>query len=84
MMFYSNEASVFGHGPDVASKLQGSTPHDQLLIRTSDSFSDLLLFSNGMLLFMVAFVKDRVPEFLCQGVCASSHFHGCLESELKR
>ncbi|KAL8087799.1 hypothetical protein AgCh_037807 [Apium graveolens] len=37
----------------------GSTPHDQLLVQTSDSFSGLLLFGIGFLLFMVAFVKDR-------------------------
>ncbi|KAG2681864.1 hypothetical protein I3843_11G164700 [Carya illinoinensis] len=73
MMFYSNEASVFGHGPDIASKLQGSTPHDQLLIRTSDSFSGLLLFSIGMLLFMVAFVKDReFQSFFAKG-CVLLH-----------
>ncbi|KAL4279516.1 hypothetical protein GQ457_03G024060 [Hibiscus cannabinus] len=34
MMFYTEE---------VASKLQGSTPHDKLLIQTSESFSGLLL-----------------------------------------
>lgn len=50
-MFYSNEIS--------AIKVQGSTPHDQLLIRTSDSFSGLLLVAIGFLLLMVSFVKDR-------------------------
>jgi hypothetical protein len=59
MMFYSNEVSVFGHGPETASKLQGSTLHDQLLIRTSDSFSGLLLFAIGFLLFMVAFANEK-------------------------
>jgi len=59
MMFYTNEVSVFGHGIEVAARLQGSTPHDQLLIRTSHSFSGLLLFAIGLVLFMVAFVKDR-------------------------
>ncbi|XP_020588659.1 uncharacterized protein LOC110030328 isoform X2 [Phalaenopsis equestris] len=59
MMFYLNEISVFGHGPETARKLQGSTPHDQLLIQISDSFAGLLLFAIGFLLFMVSFVKDR-------------------------
>ncbi|WOL14388.1 hypothetical protein Cni_G23168 [Canna indica] len=58
MMFYLNEIAVFGHGRETARKLQGSTPHDQLLIQTSDSFVGLLLFAIGFLLFMVAFVKD--------------------------
>ncbi|KAL8099755.1 hypothetical protein AgCh_032125 [Apium graveolens] len=44
------------HGRETANKLMG---HDQLLVQTSDSFSGLLLFEIGFLLFMVAFVKDR-------------------------
>ncbi|CDP20667.1 unnamed protein product [Coffea canephora] len=59
MMFHSYEFLEFSHGRDHASKFAGSTPHDQLLIRTSDSFSGLLLFAIGFLLVMVAFVKDR-------------------------
>ncbi|XP_074358668.1 uncharacterized protein LOC141697978 [Apium graveolens] len=59
MMFYTNEVFVFSHGRETANKLMGSTPHDQLLVQTSDSFSGLLLFGIGFLLFMVAFVKDR-------------------------
>nr|GME09375.1 uncharacterized protein LOC109150656 [Ipomoea batatas] len=59
MMFYSNDLLVFSHGRERASKLLGSTSHDQLIIQTSDSFSGLLLFAIGFLLFMVAFVKDR-------------------------
>ena len=59
MVFYSKEILIFSHGPETASKLQGSTAHDQLLVRTSDSFSGFLLFAVGFLLFMVAFVKDR-------------------------
>ncbi|KAG4911974.1 hypothetical protein JHK82_052560 [Glycine max] len=58
MIFYSKEISVLGHRSETASKLQGTTPHDQLLIDTSDSFSGLLLFTIGFLLLMVAFVKD--------------------------
>ncbi|KAG5016977.1 hypothetical protein JHK82_022622 [Glycine max] len=58
MIFYSKEISVLRHGFETASKLQETTPHDQLLIDTSDSFSGLLLFTIGFLLLMVAFVKD--------------------------
>ncbi|XP_074580911.1 uncharacterized protein LOC141837399 [Curcuma longa] len=44
MMFCPNEIDVLGigHGQETVRKLQGSTPHDQLLIRTSDSFADSL------------------------------------------
>ncbi|CAK9183007.1 unnamed protein product [Ilex paraguariensis] len=63
MMFYTNEVFIFNHGRENASKLMGSTPHDQLLIHTSDLFSGLLLFAIGFLLFMVSFVKDR--DFQC-------------------
>lgn len=68
MMFYSSEISAFGHGREAAWKLQGSTPHDQLLIRTSESFSGLLLFVIGFLLFMVAFIKDSAfQNFFAKG-----------------
>lgn len=59
LMFNTNEVFEFTHGKETAIKLMGSTPHDQLLIQTSYSFSGLLLFALGFLLFMVAFVKDR-------------------------
>ena len=59
MMFHSYEFLEFSHRRDHANKFAGSTPHDQLLIRTSDSFSGLLLFAIGFLLLMVAFVKNR-------------------------
>ncbi|XP_019432307.1 PREDICTED: uncharacterized protein LOC109339344 [Lupinus angustifolius] len=59
MMFYMKEVYTFGHGVETATNLLGSTPHDQLLIKTSDSFSGLLLLAIGFLLFMVSFVKDR-------------------------
>ncbi|XP_058112448.1 uncharacterized protein LOC131255675 [Magnolia sinica] len=73
MMFYLQEISVFGHGPETATKLLGSTPHDQLLIQTSDSFAGLLLFVIGFLLFMVAFVKDReFQSFFAKG-CVLLH-----------
>lgn len=70
IMFYLNEISVLGHGIETARKLLGSTPHDQLVIKTSDSFVGLLLCVIGLLLFMVSFVKDR--EF--QGFFAK----GCI------
>ncbi|KAL2245899.1 uncharacterized protein LOC105165387 [Sesamum indicum] len=73
MMFYSDEVFAFSHGKDHASKLLGSTPHDQLLIRTSDSFSGLLLCAVGFLLFMVAFVRDReFHSFFAKG-CVLLH-----------
>ncbi|GJY36718.1 hypothetical protein Tco_0422096 [Tanacetum coccineum] len=63
----------FSHGNEIATKLSGSTPHDQLLIQTSDSFSGLLLFAVGILLFMVAFVKDRdFQSFFAKG-CVLLH-----------
>ncbi|KAL7224754.1 hypothetical protein ACSBR1_026107 [Camellia fascicularis] len=37
MGILSNEVFVFSHGSEIASKLVGSTPHDELLIRTSNS-----------------------------------------------
>lgn len=73
MMFYSHEVFAFSHGNETAIKLLGSTPHDQLLIKTSDSFSGLLLFAVGILLFMVAFVKDRdFQNFFAKG-CVLLH-----------
>lgn len=73
MMFYLNEIAVIGHGPETARRLQGSTPHDQLLIQTSDSFAGLLLFAIGLLLFMVAFVRDRdFQAFFAKG-CVLLH-----------
>lgn len=69
IMFYLNEISVFGHGIETARKILGSTPHDQLLIQISDSFAGLLLFVIGILLFMVAFVKDRgFQSFFAKGL----------------
>ncbi|GAV67670.1 hypothetical protein CFOL_v3_11175, partial [Cephalotus follicularis] len=62
MMFHMKGIYTFTHGIDTAIKLMGSTPHDQLLIQTSDSFSGLLLFAIGSLLFMVSFVRDK--EFM--------------------
>ncbi|MBA0778160.1 hypothetical protein Gotri_006061, partial [Gossypium trilobum] len=73
MMFYMKEMYTFTHGIETATKLLGSTPHDQLLIRTSDSFAGLLLFAVGFLLFMVSFVKDReFQSFFAKG-CTVLH-----------
>ena len=88
MMFYSNELSVFGHGVETASKLRGSTPHDQLLIKTADSFSGLLLFGVGVLLFMVAFVEDRdFQGFFAKGCfllhIAMAVWRACFERKLE-
>lgn len=73
MMFYSNELSVFGHGVETATKLRGSTPHDELLIATADSFSGLLLFALGFLLFTIAFVKDREFQSFFAKACFLLH-----------
>ncbi|KAH1063466.1 hypothetical protein J1N35_028453 [Gossypium stocksii] len=87
MMFYTKEVTVLGHGHEIASKLQGSTPHDQLLIQTSESFSGLLLFSIGFVLFMVAFVKDgEFQSFFAKG-CVLVHvsmaiWRVCFEGKL--
>ncbi|KAJ9136161.1 hypothetical protein P3X46_033265 [Hevea brasiliensis] len=73
MMFHMKGIYTFTHGLDTATKLMGSTPHDQLLIRTSDSFSGLLLFAIGFLIFMVSFVKDRdFQSFFAKG-CTVLH-----------
>ncbi|XP_051125162.1 uncharacterized protein LOC127247375 [Andrographis paniculata] len=62
MMFYTDEALAVG-----------STAHDRLLIRTSESFSGLLLSGVGVVLFMVAFVKDgQFQSFFAKG-CAGLH-----------
>ncbi|KAL5730387.1 hypothetical protein ACHQM5_003213 [Ranunculus cassubicifolius] len=73
MMFYLNEISIFGHGRETATKLLGSTPHDQLMIQISESFAGLLFCAIGVLLFMVAFVKDReFQSFFAKG-CVLIH-----------
>ncbi|MBA0733687.1 hypothetical protein Gogos_017672, partial [Gossypium gossypioides] len=88
MVFYTKEVSVFGHGHEIASKLQGSTPNDQLLIQTSQSFSGLLLFTIGLVLFMVAFVEDReFQSFFAKG-CVLLHvsmavWRVCFEGKIE-
>ncbi|KAB2060582.1 hypothetical protein ES319_A10G028400v1 [Gossypium barbadense] len=73
MMFRMKEIYTFTHGIETASKLLGSTPHDQLLIRTSDSFSGLLLFTIGFLLFMVSFVEDTDFQSFFAAGCTFLH-----------
>ncbi|XP_071721918.1 uncharacterized protein [Rutidosis leptorrhynchoides] len=73
MMFYTKEISIFVHGIETGTKLQGSTAHDQLLIKTSDSFSGLLLFCIGFLLLMVAFVKNKDFQSLFAKGCMILH-----------
>ncbi|GKU96454.1 hypothetical protein SLEP1_g9686 [Rubroshorea leprosula] len=78
IMFYLKEISVFGHGVETAQKLSGSTPHDQLLIQTSNSFAGLLLFVVGFLLFLVAFVEDKeFQSFFAKG-CVLLHISMAL------
>ncbi|KAL8476786.1 hypothetical protein ACS0TY_029185 [Phlomoides rotata] len=81
MMYYRDGWFVFYLGKDHASLLLGSSPHDQLLIRTLDSSSGLLLFVVGFLLFMVAFVKDReFHSFFAREVYPGEVFNGVSAS----
>jgi len=73
MMFYMKEIYTLSHGIEATTKLLGSTPQDQLLIRISDSFSGLLLFAIGFLLFMAAFVKDREFQIFFAKGCVALH-----------
>ncbi|XP_050370164.1 uncharacterized protein LOC126788236 [Argentina anserina] len=85
MMFYMTDLYTFGHGTETAQKLLGSTPHDQLLIRTSDSFSGLLLFAIGFLLLMVAFVRDRdFHSFFAKGCTVLHVFMGLWRCYFER
>lgn len=78
IIFYLNEISVFGHGIETATKLLGSSPHDQLLVQTSNSFAGLLLVVIGLLLLMVSFVKDReFQSFFAKG-CVLVHMSMAL------
>ncbi|KAL8538920.1 hypothetical protein ACS0TY_000785 [Phlomoides rotata] len=70
--------SVFGHGIETATMILGSTPHDQLLIQISTSFAVLLLVLVGCLLFMVAFVKDRVFQSFFEKGCVLLHISMAL------
>ncbi|KAK4786848.1 hypothetical protein SAY86_010681 [Trapa natans] len=73
MMFHASGIYSLSHGIDTAAKLVGSTPRDQLLIRTSDSFAGLLLLAIGLLLLMVSGVRDRdFQAFFAKG-CTVLH-----------
>ncbi|GMH24282.1 hypothetical protein Nepgr_026125 [Nepenthes gracilis] len=73
MMFYTKEVYMFVHGNETATKLQGSTPLDELLLRTSDSFSGLLLCGIGFFLFMISFVREtKFQNFFAKG-CVLLH-----------
>ena len=85
MMFYMTDLYAFGHGTETAQKLLGSTAHDQLLIRTSDSFSGLLLFAIGFLLLMVSFVRDReFQSFFAKGCTVLHVFMGLWRCYFER
>jgi hypothetical protein len=73
MMFHMKEIYTFTHGNETATILMGSTPQDQLLIRTSDSFSGLLLFAIGWLIFMVSFIKDGEFQYFFAKGCTLLH-----------
>lgn len=78
IIFYLNEISVLGHGIETATKLLGSSPHDQLLVQTSNSFAGLLLVAIGLLLAMVSVVKDReFQSFFAKG-CVLVHLSMAL------
>lgn len=88
IMFYLREITVFGHGAATASVILGSTPHDELVVRISNSFAGLLLVVIGCLLFMAAFVKDREFQgFFAKG-CVLLHlamamWRVCFERRLE-
>ncbi|XP_051135497.1 uncharacterized protein LOC127254448 [Andrographis paniculata] len=74
IMFYHKEVLAFGHGVETARMLWGSTPHDQLIIEVSNSFSGLLLVLIGGLVFMVGFVRDREFQLFFAKGCVVLHF----------
>ncbi|CDY24123.1 BnaA06g01210D [Brassica napus] len=58
MMFYTEKASIFGPGSEIASKLKGSTPHDELLIQISQEFHGF--FAGGSVILYVLMASWRV------------------------
>ncbi|MCO5559259.1 hypothetical protein L7F22_012854 [Adiantum nelumboides] len=73
IMFFLSDMAAVGLGKETASKLLGSTPHDQLLIKTSEALVGVCYVFIGILLFMVAFVKDRdFQSFFAKG-CVLMH-----------
>ncbi|WVZ15854.1 hypothetical protein V8G54_013420 [Vigna mungo] len=73
MMFYMKEVYTFSHEVQTATKLLGSTTHDQFLIKTSDSFFGLLLVAIGFLLFMVSFDRERDFQVFFAKGCTLLH-----------
>ncbi|KAH0873224.1 hypothetical protein HID58_070586 [Brassica napus] len=59
MMFYTEKASIFGPGSEIASKLKGSTPHDELLIQISQSEFHSF-FAGGSVILYVLMASWRV------------------------
>lgn len=73
IMFFLSEMATVGLGKETASKLLGSTPHDELLIKTSEALVGICYVIIGILLFMVAFVKDtEFQSFFAKG-CVLIH-----------
>ena len=73
IMFFLSEMATVGVGKETASKLLGSTPHDQLLIKTSEALVGVCYVFIGIMLFMVAFVKDKeFQSFFAKG-CVLMH-----------
>lgn len=73
MMFYPIKIFDICHGKETASKLLGSTPHDHILIRTSESLVGMLLVTISIILFMVSFVKDREFQIFFSKGCILIH-----------
>jgi hypothetical protein len=72
-MFFLSEMATVGVGKETASKLLGSTPHDQLLIKTSEALVGVCYVFIGIMLFMVSFVKDKeFQSFFAKG-CVLMH-----------
>jgi len=51
-------AATFIHGKEYADLLLGSTPHDQLSIRTSETLVGILLLDIALILGIISTVKD--------------------------
>lgn len=56
--FYSTSNSASMGMEATPKRILGSTPHDQLLIQTSESLVGLCFTIIGMLLFLVSFARD--------------------------
>ncbi|GMI74828.1 hypothetical protein like AT1G53035 [Hibiscus trionum] len=73
-----DDINIFAHGVETSRNLSGSTPHDQLLVQTSNSLVGLLLCVVGFMVFMVAFVEDKeFQSFFAKG-CILLHLSMAL------